>query len=543
MSRRRLAAISFVGCMTVAGSALAAPQYARLSYTADPQNSMAVAWHTTGPTAAEVQLGTASGAYTKTVTAKSTLANAGLGYIHEVELTGLTPSTKYFYIAGSTADGFTAEASFVTGPPADPNCGSVKLAFLADNRPDPIFGGGDNWPQIMAQAAKHQPAFMLNGGDLVIDGDKIDQWLKLLGWTSPIAKTIPFLPSMGNHDTGPGSGDGANYNQIFALPRSTGPNGSNTEDYYFFTYANAIFVSLSTDSFKGGSIPFATQAAWLDTVLTDNPKKWKFVYFHKPIYTTKSSFSISHPPNEANQNAALVPIFDKHHVDAVLTSHNHWYERFEPSACATKGTPGSSNACSVGASNYAGGTVYYVSGGAGAFTIPKLFCGTTAGRAKCTDEHHYLLVDIQNDTMKIETWGAFPQANSVIDSITIKKGNEVCGSTPDGGVGGSGGGSVGGAGGASGGTAGGGGIAGSAGSAGSAGNAPDASAGGTSSGGTSSGGASAGGTSSGGAAPKGESGDDGGCGCRTTGSGSTPVAALLLVSGLALARTRRRRRD
>ena len=83
----------------------------------------------------------------------------------------------------------------------------------------------------------------------------------------------------------------------------------------------------------------------------------------------------------------------------------------------------------MGASNYAGGTVYYVSGGAGAFTIPKLFCGTTAGRAKCSDEHHYLLVDIQNDTMKIETWGAFPQANSVIDSITIKKGNEVCGTT------------------------------------------------------------------------------------------------------------------
>ncbi len=404
MSRVRLSV--FFASMLVAGSVVAAPEYARLSYTADPQTSMAVTWNTTTASAAEVQYGTASGSYTKTVTAKSTQANAGLGYIHEAELTGLTPSTKYFYIAGSTAGGFTTEASFTTGPAADPSCGSAKFAFLADNRPDPIFGGGDNWPQIMAQAAAHKPAFMLNGGDLVIDGDKIDQWLKLLGWTSPVAKTIPFMPSMGNHDTGPGSGDGANYNQIFALPRSTGAKGSNTEDYYFFTYANAIFVSLSTDSFKGGSIPFADQAAWLDTVLTQNPKKWKFVYFHKPIYTTKSSFSISHPPNEANQNAALVPIFDKHHVDAVLTSHNHWYERFEPSACATKGTPGSANACSVGATNFAGGTVYYVSGGAGAFTIPKLFCGSTAGRAKCSDEHHYLLVDIQNDTMKIETWGS-----------------------------------------------------------------------------------------------------------------------------------------
>ncbi|MBI3202907.1 MAG: metallophosphoesterase family protein [Myxococcales bacterium] len=539
MSRVRLSV--FFASMLVAGSVVAAPEYARLSYTADPQTSMAVTWNTTTASAAEVQYGTASGAYTKTVTAKSTQANAGLGYIHEAELTGLTPSTKYFYIAGSTAGGFTTEASFTTGPAADPSCGSAKFAFLADNRPDPIFGGGDNWPQIMAQAAAHKPAFMLNGGDLVIDGDKIDQWLKLLGWTSPVAKTIPFMPSMGNHDTGPGSGDGANYNQIFALPRSTGAKGSNTEDYYFFTYANAIFVSLSTDSFKGGTIPFADQAAWLDTVLTQNPKKWKFVYFHKPIYTTKSSFSISHPPNEANQNAALVPIFDKHHVDAVLTSHNHWYERFEPSACATKGTPGSANACSVGATNFAGGTVYYVSGGAGAFTIPKLFCGSTAGRAKCSDEHHYLLVDIQNDTMKIETWGANPQPNTVIDSITIKKGTEVCGGPPDGGVGGTGGsgGSTGGSGGAttggggsSGGSAGSGGsAAGAGGSAGTAGGAPDASAGGSPGGG----GSSSGGGSSG------ESEDDGGCGCRAAGSTSAP-AAWVVLSGLAFAAARRRRR-
>ncbi|MBE7485041.1 MAG: metallophosphoesterase family protein [Polyangiaceae bacterium] len=542
MIRGRFAAVLFLGTIAFAGSALAAPQYARLSYTADPQNSVAVAWNTTANTSGEVQYGTASGSYTKTVTAKTTQANAGLGYIHEAELTGLTPNTKYYYIAGATADGFTGEASFTTGPVPDPSCGSVKFSFLADNRPDPIFGGGENWPQIMGQAANHKPAFMLNGGDLVIDGDKIDQWLKLLGWTSPVAKSIPFMPAMGNHDTGPGAGDGANYNQIFALPRSTGPNGSNTEDYYYFTYANAIFVSLNTENHKTGSIPFADQAAWLDGVLTANPKKWKFVYFHKPVYTTGTA--VSHPPNEEKQNAAFVPVFDKHHVDVVFQSHNHWYERFEPSACATKGNPGSSNPCSVGATNFAQGTVYIVSGGAGAFTVPAFLCGNTAGRAKCLDPHHYVLVDIKNETMKVETWGAFPQANQVIDTITVTKvPDPLCGTPPDAGVDSG-----------SGGAAGGGGSAGASGSAGSAGSAPDASVGGASSGGgagvssggASSGGASSGGASSGGAssggAKSGDSGDDGGCGCRTAGSASGP-AALLLLSGLGLALARRRRRD
>ena len=213
----------------------AAPQYARLSYTGDTATSVAVTWNTTGNAASEVQLGKSPGNYAQVVSGKVTQANAGLGYIHEVELTGLSPSTKYYYIAGAASDGYTKEASFTTGPSEDPSCGNFKLVFLADNRPDPIFGGGDNWPQILGQAAAHQPAFALNGGDLVIDGDQIAQWLAFLGWTEPVAKSIPFMPSMGNHDVGPGSGDGANYNQIFALPRSTGPSGSNTEDYYYFT--------------------------------------------------------------------------------------------------------------------------------------------------------------------------------------------------------------------------------------------------------------------------------------------------------------------
>jgi len=517
-----------IGTFTTALTTWAAPTFVRLSYTDDTATTMTVSWNTTANATSEVQYGTSSGSYGQTVTGSVIQANAGLGYIHEATLKGLSPNTKYFYIAGSTADGFSAESTFTTGPNADPSCGSFKFAFLADNRPDPIFKGGENWPQIMAQAAAQGPAFMLNGGDLVVDGDQIDQWLALLGWTEPVAKDIPFMPAMGNHDTGPGSGDTANYNQIFALPRSTGPSSSGTEDYYYFTYGNAIFVALSTESFKGGSIPFADQAAWLDQVLTNNPKKWKFVYYHKPTYTAEVAFSISHPPNEENQNAALVPIFDKHHVDVVFTSHNHWFERFEPSACATQGKPGSASACSVGATNFAGGTVYLVSGGAGAFTIPALFCLSAAGRAKCIGgNHHYVLADIQNETLKLETWGAFPQANQILDSITITKNADVCGTTPDGGAGGSAGAT---------GTGGGAGATGNGGTGGGV-------AGGTAVGGTS--GAPSGGSS--GAATGGtkgslsSSGEDSGCGCRTAGGPARDLSLLALAGALALLGRRRRR--
>jgi MYXO-CTERM domain-containing protein len=113
-------------------------------------------------------------------------------------------------------------------------------------------------------------------------------------------------------------------------------------------------------------------------------------------------------------------------VDVVFTSHNHWYERFHPSACATQGDPDSDSACSVGSDQFAAGTVYYVTGGAGAFTIPGMLCGSETGRAKCSGDHHYILVEIQDHVATLQTWAAFPQTNQVIDSIVITKETADC---------------------------------------------------------------------------------------------------------------------
>jgi hypothetical protein len=423
-----------LGLALVSPVAQSAPLYQRLSYTGDTATTMTITWNTTGAVDGMVRYGTASGALSSTVNSTSFQANAGLGTVHEATLTGLQPEMTYYYVVGSTADGFSSEATFKTGPAEEPNCSAFKFVFLGDNRPDPVFGGGENWPTIVGESIQQQPDFILNGGDMVIEGEEIDQWLSFLGWTETVSASRPFMPAIGNHDDGPGEGDGANYNQIFALPRSTGTFGSGTEDYYFFTYGNAIFVSLSSEGYKTGTPAFSDQASWLDEVLTNNPKKWKIVYYHKPTYTNEVFFDISHQPNEEGQNEAWVEVFDRHHVDVVLTSHNHWYERFEPSACGTQGDPGSDQPCPVGADNFGAGTVYYVSGGAGAFTIPEFLCGSQTGRAACSGDHHYIVFDINNEVLKIDAWSAYPQANEIIDTLTITKNADSCLSVPDGGV-------------------------------------------------------------------------------------------------------------
>jgi Calcineurin-like phosphoesterase/Purple acid Phosphatase, N-terminal domain len=340
-----------------------------------------------------------------------------LNYVFQSRLTALTPDTLYYYKAGNSQDGFSPLYSFKTAPLGDLNCGEFSFVVVGDSRPDRTLGGGFVWGEISAEVKAKNPDFVINGGDLVVDGEDLDGWDDFLSDSEDLTATIPLMVTIGNHDTGPGTGDEAYFNSLFDFPRSSGTFGSGTEDYYFFTYGNAIFVQLSTESFKDGDIPFENQAKWLDEVLTNNPKKWKFVSLHKPIYCHESI--MSHEPNEENQNGALVPIIDKHHVDIVFQSHVHWYERYKPSACSFFGSSASDHPCEV--AGFEEGTVYVVSGGAGAFTVPESFCGSEDSRVLCEDKHHYIKIDIHGETLTYEAYGAFPSSDSIFDSFTITK--------------------------------------------------------------------------------------------------------------------------
>ena len=225
----------------------AAPELVRLSYdTAITESEIAITWNTSADVGTTVEYGLTPGSLTMSETGTSFQATGTLGYIHEIALTGLAPDTTYYYRAGDATDGFSPEYTFTTGPEQHPECGEFRFASLGDNRPDETFGGGENYDEILGQMLAHAPDFILTGGDMVEDAADLGQWRTFLGYTEDVFDSLPFMPTLGNHDDGPGEGDDSYYNQIFALPRAMGTGGSGTEDYYFFTYGNAIFVSLST---------------------------------------------------------------------------------------------------------------------------------------------------------------------------------------------------------------------------------------------------------------------------------------------------------
>jgi len=347
----------------------------------------------------------------------------GLRAHHEVDLEGLDPGAMYYYRVGGEGD-WSNTFTFNTAP--EEPCAPFSFVAMGDGRSDDGFGPSRRWSSILSEAFAHDPAFIVNTGDLVKDGAEVDQWENLLVASDDAHPFTPHMPCIGNHDDDKTEGEGALYNQLFAIPRNS---ETGTEDFYYFLYSNLIVVSLSTQTFMGGDSQFQIQADWLDRVLTEHPKTWKVVFFHHPPYTG-SAFGATHPPNEKDQNAALVPIFDKHHVDIVLSGHNHWYQRFEPMCCGG----GQDSGRIVG--SYDQGTLYVITGGAGSITLeipfiestlPALLC-MEPGSLVCSGKHHYMLFKVDGTELHAEVWATAAQNFDVnqgnieiIDEFTIRK--------------------------------------------------------------------------------------------------------------------------
>ncbi|MBP7125838.1 fibronectin type III domain-containing protein [Myxococcota bacterium] len=365
------------------------PRWVHLSFPQpDATRTVGVSWHSDSASdPSMVQFGR-DGGWEGEVLGSATVLPSPLGVLHEATLQGLEPDTEYRYRVGGPGE-FSQEFRFRT-PPEDP-CTPYSFGVLGDNRSDDDSGPSPRWFPIVSEALTSHPRFLLNTGDIVRDGKDPKQWANWLEASDQTLAVAPHLPTLGNHDDGPEDGDGAHYNRLFHLPRN---EVTGTEDYYFFTTGNAIFVSLSTQTFRD----FAAQAAWLDKVLSEHPRMWRFVFFHHPIHTSSSLLGlldISHPPGEQGQNPHLGPVIDRHHVDFVFSGHNHFYERFQPlrSTGGPEGLP-------VG--DPAHGTFYVVTGGAGALAYNiavSLFCGSARGSEKCSGNHHFLSIEIARDEL------------------------------------------------------------------------------------------------------------------------------------------------
>jgi Icc-related predicted phosphoesterase len=230
--------------------------------------------------------------------------------------------------------------------------------------------------QALVQAiAQANPSFVSFGGDIVYNGNDVDDWKV---WDSETAiwreKKIPVYPALGNHDLhGNEKVALANYFERF-------PDLKNSR-YYSVRAGNTLMLVLDSalDETSG------SQGQWLIQMLDHIPADVDFVFvvLHHPPYTSSSDmkmFGGGHSARSHEQDLAKSLEARQQNLRArivVFSGHVHNYERHEH-----------------------GGITYFVTGGAGAHAYPIERAKDDPFQSKEVN-YHYLMVDIDRGRLKV----------------------------------------------------------------------------------------------------------------------------------------------
>ncbi len=228
-------------------------------------------------------------------------------FIHRftAHLTGLKPGTTYEYrIEGQ--EGWDEKQTFTT----QSNNDSFSFIWYGDTHYSPI------WGEMANTAFKNHPSAVFHSiaGDMVSDGTYRDQWDEIFEYSKDIICRRPFMNVMGNHDNRAGLG-ALMYRELFSYPLN-GPEDVEREHTYSFAYKNALFLMIDATS------PVDKQTKWIEQQLAGSDATWKFAMFHFPPYNWEE------PYYDIQQT--WVPVFDKYHVDMVMSGHIHYYMRSKP---------------------------------------------------------------------------------------------------------------------------------------------------------------------------------------------------------------------
>jgi len=298
-------------------------------------------------------------------------------------ITGLTPSTKYYYRVVTGTD--TIDGHFRTAP--DLAADEVTFFAYGDTRTYPADHDDVAERMLLNYAADPQAqAIIIMSADLVSDGNDENIWDEQL--FSPdydnireLFRTIPILSAKGNHE-----GTGLIFKKYFPYPYYT------TESFYWsFDYGPAhICVIDQYTSYSVGS----DQYNWIVADLANSTKLWNFLLFHEPGWSAGGGHE-----NSTTVQEVLQPLCLEYGVQFVINGHNHYYSRAE-----------------------VGGMEHITTGGGGAplRTPDPDYPNIVA----TSSSHHFCKIHIQADTLHFT---AIMDDGTVIESFDYYNYNEWAG--------------------------------------------------------------------------------------------------------------------
>ncbi|SFW20165.1 3',5'-cyclic AMP phosphodiesterase CpdA [Sinomicrobium oceani] len=318
---------------------------------------------------------------------------------HSAVIDDLNPATTYVYRVGYGGDDDRLWSEWFQTTTAS-NRDNDAFGFI-------YFGDAQNelksmWSRVIRSSYAKFPKvnFMLHAGDLVNDRDSNLEWGEWFYAGSFIHATIPGIMTPGNHEYRKEVLSSL-WRPQFNLPQN-GPLDEIRETCYYVDYQNTRIISIDAVSFDDKEHSRKAQGQWLDSILTNNPKKWSVIFLHYPV------LSVAKKRGEDNLNlkTVLKPIIDKYKVDLVLTGHDHTYARGEVKNLGTGITATDDT-----------GTIYAVS-----VSGPKMYDSEKADWMQRRGEYTQLfqIITIEGDQL---SYTSYTPLGKVYDAFELVKHN------------------------------------------------------------------------------------------------------------------------
>ena len=290
----------------------------------DSPTNVVVRWRTDVETDSQVRFG-------QNVESLAALAtDPVLTTNHEVNVTGLTPDTRYFYSVGSSETNLAGGDTnyFVRTPPLPGVAKPTRVWVIGD-------AGHANAGQVAVRnayaaftGARPTDLWLMLGDNAYSAGTDEEYQAGVFNiYTNLLCQSVVW-PTLGNHDTAGATAyeDSYPYFDIFTLPRNGEAGGfaSGSEHYYAFDHGNVHFICL--DSMTANRQTNSAMYIWLTNDLANVTADWIIAFWHHPPY--------SHGGHNSDWETELVemrevflPVLEAGGVDLVLTGHSHSYER------------------------------------------------------------------------------------------------------------------------------------------------------------------------------------------------------------------------
>lgn len=298
--------------------------------------SIYITWKTSSNTQSLVQYGTNSTNLSTSVNGTNQIwSDNGYYnnyYYHTVQLTGLTPNTKYYYkVTSGTST--SAVACFKTMPNpggAATADGHFRFLIMGDNQ----IKEGARYDSLMSAAKRKlaqkyggdpcdNASLIFNVGDQV-DVGTLDHYENVhFKKSKALSPYLPIQTTVGNHELYGTLQMNAYKNHFYYSQITYQGISSGTEEYYAYQAGPVLFISLTTEN----SAVNSTQMTWLQQVVTaansDGTVQWIVSLGHRPYQAEQYVGDIS----PWIRNTVVPYLITSNKYAMHIGAHHHVYSR------------------------------------------------------------------------------------------------------------------------------------------------------------------------------------------------------------------------